>query len=71
MRGVIWHGAGQTLSVYNGHHLFVANPINRFSVGTKNEDLKFAADGSLTIYVQADEPKDVEQRANWLPAPAP
>ena len=45
------------------------NKINRFSVGTKNKDLKFAADGSLTIYVQADEPKDPAQRANWLPAP--
>jgi hypothetical protein len=28
------------------------NVINRFSVGTKNKDLKLAADGSLTIYVQ-------------------
>ncbi len=59
-----------SLSVYNEHHFFVANAINRFSVGTKNKDLKLAADGSLTIYVQAEEPKDPEQRANWLPAPA-
>lgn len=58
-----------SLSIYNQHHFFVANAINRFSVGTKNKDLKLAADGSLTIYVQADEPKDPAQRANWLPAP--
>lgn len=58
-----------SLSMYNEHHFFVANPINRFSVGTKNKDLKPAADGSLTIYVQADAPTDVVQRANWLPAP--
>lgn len=58
-----------SLSIYNEHHFFIANAINRFSVGTKNKDLKLAADGSLTIYVQADEPKDPEQRANWLPAP--
>ena len=58
-----------SLSIYNEHHFFVANPINRFSVGTKSKDLKLAADGSLTIYVQADEPKDPVQRANWLPAP--
>lgn len=58
-----------SLSVYNEHHFFVANPINRFSLGTKNKDLKFAADGSLTIYVQADAPSDPAQRANWLPAP--
>ncbi|QJE98829.1 DUF1254 domain-containing protein [Luteolibacter luteus] len=58
-----------SLSIYNEHHFFIANAINRFSVGTKNKDLKFAADGSLTIYVQAEEPQDPEQRANWLPAP--
>jgi hypothetical protein len=58
-----------SLSIYNEHHFFVANKINRFSVGTKNKDLQFAKDGSLTIYVQADEPSDPVQRANWLPAP--
>ncbi len=70
--------AGQTppvhgfwsLSVYNEHHFFVANAIDRFSVGTKNKDLVVAPDGSLTIYVQPDEPGDPVQRANWLPAPA-
>lgn len=58
-----------SLSIYNEHHFFVANPINRFSVGTKNKDLKPAADGSLTIYVQPDAPEDAIQHANWLPAP--
>jgi hypothetical protein len=58
-----------SLSIYNEHHFFIANPINRFSVGTKNQDLKLSADGSLTIYVQADPPADATQRANWLPAP--
>jgi hypothetical protein len=58
-----------SLSIYNEHHFFVANPINRFSLGTKNKDLKFAADGSLKIFVQADAPADADQRANWLPAP--
>jgi hypothetical protein len=58
-----------SLSIYNEHHLFVANPINRFSVGTKNKDLRLAADGSPTIYVQSNAPTDPAQRANWLPAP--
>jgi hypothetical protein len=58
-----------SLSIYNEHHFFVANPINRFSVGTKNKDLKPGPDGSLAIYVQADAPTDAAQRANWLPAP--
>ena len=57
-----------SLSIYNEHHFFVANSINRFSVGTKNKDLRPAADGSLTIYVQAEPPADPAQRANWLPA---
>lgn len=58
-----------SLSIYNEHHFFVANPIKRFSVGTKNKDLKLAADGSLTIHVQAEAPDDPDRRANWLPAP--
>lgn len=58
-----------SLSIYNQHHFFIANPINRFSVGTKNKDLKLAADGSLTIYVQPDAPTDPVHLANWLPAP--
>jgi hypothetical protein len=59
-----------SLSIYNQHHFFVANEINRFSVGTKNRDLVYAADGSLTIYVQSKPPSDPSQRKNWLPAPA-
>lgn len=58
-----------SLSIYNAHHFFVANSINRFSVGTKNKDLQRNSDGSLTIYVQATPPADPAQRANWLPAP--
>jgi hypothetical protein len=58
-----------SLTLYNEEHFFVPNLINRYSVGTKNKDLKHAADGSITIYVQTDEPSDPVQRANWLPAP--
>jgi hypothetical protein len=58
-----------SLSIYNEHHFFVANAINRFSVGTKNKDLKVNSDGSLTVYVQAEAPTDPVQRTNWLPAP--
>jgi hypothetical protein len=57
-----------SLTLYNEHHFFAPNEINRYSVGTKNKDLTPNADGSLTIYVQADAPPK-EQRANWLPAP--
>lgn len=58
-----------SLTMYNQHHFFEPNAIERYSVGTKNKDLRKAADGSLTIYVQADEPSDPVQRANWLPSP--
>jgi hypothetical protein len=58
-----------SLSIYNEHHFFVANSINRYSIGTKNKGLEFSKDGSLTLYVQSDPPKDRTQRANWLPAP--
>jgi hypothetical protein len=57
-----------SLTVYNEHHLFHPNPLNRYSLGTKNQDLVTADDGSLTILVQADPPLN-DQRANWLPAP--
>jgi hypothetical protein len=58
-----------SLTLYDQSHFFVPNSIGRYSVGTKNKDLRAAADGSLTIYVQAEEPSDEVQRANWLPAP--
>jgi hypothetical protein len=57
-----------SLTLYNQHHFFEPNEIKRYSVGTKNKTLKHNADGSLTIYVQADPPAD-DKRANWLPAP--
>ena len=49
--------------------LFVANPINRYSVGDRTEGLVQGEDGSVSIYIQAEEPTDPVERANWLPAP--
>ncbi|MEI5999069.1 DUF1254 domain-containing protein [Paraburkholderia bengalensis] len=71
-------GAGQappvsgfwSLTLYDADHFFVENAIKRYSVGTKTRDLRKAADGSVTIYVQPDKPADPAQRANWLPSPA-
>lgn len=42
--------------------------LNRFSLGTKNKDLTYGPDGSLTIYVQHERPS-ADRVANWLPAP--
>ena len=57
-----------SLTVYNAENFFHANELNRFSLGTKNKDLQFGADGSLTLYLGERSPgKDKE--FNWLPAP--
>ena len=58
-----------SLTLYDRFHFFVPNAARRYSVGTKNRDLLPNADGSLTIWVQADEPTDKAHRSNWLPAP--
>ena len=58
-----------SLTLYNSEHFFNANQLGRFSLGTKNKDLKYNSDGSLTLYASAKSPgKDKE--SNWLPAPA-
>ena len=50
------------------YHFFHPNPLNRYSLGTKNKTLKYDSDGSLTLYAGATSPgKDKE--SNWLPAP--
>ncbi|MFM0628421.1 DUF1214 domain-containing protein [Paraburkholderia xenovorans] len=58
-----------SLTLYDPHHFLSPNPQNRFALGTKNKDLKFDADGSLTLHVQHARPRD-DKFANWLPAPA-
>jgi hypothetical protein len=56
-----------SLTMYNAKQGFVDNPINRYAIGDR-DDLSFADDGSLTLYVQHDSPGK-EKEANWLPAP--
>jgi hypothetical protein len=46
---------------------FVPNRLNKFTVSPRN-DLKFNADGSLTLYFQHESP-GADKEANWLPAP--
>jgi hypothetical protein len=47
----------------------VPNPINRYVLGSDYPDMKKNPDGSLTVYLQHDDPGKDEE-ANWLPAPA-
>ena len=58
-----------SLTLYDAQHFFAPNPIGRYSLGTKNQDLVRDADGSLTVYVQPQAPSDPALRANWLPTP--
>lgn len=58
-----------SLTVYDENHFFYQNPDKIYSLGTKNKDLKFNADGSLTIYLQSKKPVDKEKEHNWLPVP--
>ena len=50
------------------HRLLVDNPIQRYSLGSRSKDLVYEADGSLTIYVQAESP-GADKETNWLPSP--
>jgi hypothetical protein len=49
--------------------LFVPNAIDRYSVGDRTAGTVYGADGSIEIFLQAEEPTDPVERANWLPAP--
>jgi hypothetical protein len=55
--------------LYNDVHFFDPNPLNRYSLGTKNKTLKYNSDGSLTLYAGAKSPGR-DKESNWLPAPA-
>jgi len=55
-----------TMYEIDGGWWFVPNPLNKFTV-SERDNLKYNADGSLTLYFQAESPgKDKE--SNWLPA---
>jgi len=57
-----------SLTLYNEKHLFHPNDLKRYSLGTKNTNLKRNADGSLTLYAGSTSPGS-DRESNWLPAP--
>jgi hypothetical protein len=57
-----------SLTLYDEFHFFHPNPLNRYSLGTKNKTLKYNSDGSLTLYAGAKSP-GADKESNWLPAP--
>jgi hypothetical protein len=56
-----------SLSVYGVNQNLVSNPIDRFAIGDRSAGLKYADDGSLTIYIQTGRPPGANA-SNWLPA---
>jgi hypothetical protein len=56
-----------SLTMYNGDYFFVDNPLNRYTLSSRNQ-LKENADGSIDLYIQKDAPSK-DKESNWLPAP--
>jgi hypothetical protein len=67
-RGGFW-----SLTMYTDELFMLTDPQNgRANIGTVNlnaEQLKFNADGSLTLFLSSEEPAAAVGKANWLPAP--
>ncbi|MEN9571947.1 MAG: hypothetical protein RL172_3178 [Bacteroidota bacterium] len=57
-----------SLTMYDPEGYFIANDINRYTLGDRS-NLKTSADGSVDIYIQKDKPEKAKE-ANWLPAPS-
>lgn len=59
-----------SVTMYDGNsQLLIKNPINRYLINSPMlPELKKNGDGSLTIYLQKDNP-GAEKESNWLPAP--
>ncbi|MFK5854849.1 MAG: DUF1254 domain-containing protein [Bacteroidota bacterium] len=55
-----------SLTAYNSKDFMVANTINRFALGDR-DNLKYNEDGSLDIYIQNTDPGG-DKTSNWLPS---
>jgi hypothetical protein len=58
-----------SLTMYETNGFFVANPLERHTLGDRSH-LHYEPDGSLNIYIQAQEPATEAEQDNWLVAPA-
>lgn len=57
-----------SITMYDEFGYLIENSLGRYSIGDRTEGLQFDSDGSLTIYIQYDNPS-VEKVSNWLPCP--
>ena len=58
-----------SLTLYDSEVFLFANPFDRYLLNDRS-DLHYNADGSLDLYVQAEQPADAGQAQNWHPVPA-
>ena len=56
-----------SLTLYSHDWALVDNPIDRYAIGDRTPGLQFNSDGSLSLYIQHEEPEQGPQ--NWLPCP--
>ena len=56
-----------SLTMYNSSFFFAANPLNRYTLSSRNQ-FTANADGSVDLYLQHDSPGP-DKESNWLPAP--
>jgi hypothetical protein len=61
-------GAFWSVTMYDEAGFQVANSLNRFAIGDRDE-LKYNADGALDLYLQNESPGS-DKESNWLPSPA-
>jgi hypothetical protein len=58
-----------SMTMYNlPQRLLVANPINRYAIGSRTPGFKVNADGSADVYLQSASPGK-DKKSNWLPTP--
>ncbi|WP_324783429.1 DUF1254 domain-containing protein [Streptomyces sp. H51] len=62
-------GAFWSVTMYDAEGYQVANEIDRFALGDRDQMVPDEQDGSLTIYISQHNPGP-DREANWLPAPA-
>ncbi|MBP0018968.1 MAG: DUF1254 domain-containing protein [Cyanobacteria bacterium SBLK] len=58
-----------SITLYDHQYNLVANDIDRHSLGDRS-GMTPGEDGSLTMYIQHEQPSESEKFSNWLPAPA-